>query len=551
MCIALSESLKFDSSDSTQPQKKSAKPNQPCANSPYKIEKQHICIFTDEINIAHSTKTCQPNVQQLKYPTNFASFENLFQMSKSKDLITLNDPSIEKSLFSNGATNDNGQAAPMSNLLNASNTTLAAAAASNSNSLVVPMVSIGIKSKFNTKKNTKQLLVALNFRNLSLHHVFCSQEDFWIFQLIMLFDLIDIEIIGYEVPIVLTELHLNVTNSCVLYKPAYLPSRALIAFKSLHWSSNVTAESSLTLLVFNIEDIYLFLSKLSQAYSHTDLDTDSSRSINLQRDYICVANSDLFELRLLINDEHKQQDHQAATTKLKSPLLDIKIRSNLIQLRTCVDSAFALIELINYIVSDGDLHQPNLVMSEFMSSNPATQPAISLPSHSSKINLNEKQSAQTLADEMISAINNELHNEHNTGSTGSSTDVSRGFAAAGNALSMQQPISSSIPIQKKASFTVGTPPTTSSFSFKSTSSSFNQQIFYSPHKSNSSFSPASQHMSTAASSFQDKRILAPLPSPSLSFGLKAAGSNAAFNSNVGNMSLASGGGFSSAESLIR
>ena len=125
------------------------------------------------------------------------------------------------------------------------------------------MVSIGIKSKFNTKTNTKQLLVALNFNNLSLHHTFCAQVDYWIFQLILLFDLIDIDIIGYEAPIVLTELHLNVSNSCIVYKPLFLATRSLIAFKSLHWSSNVTAESSLTLLVFNIEDIYLFLSKIT------------------------------------------------------------------------------------------------------------------------------------------------------------------------------------------------------------------------------------------------------------------------------------------------
>ena len=237
------------------------------------------------------------------------------------------------------------------------------------------MVSIGIKSKFNRKTNTKQLLVALNFNNLSLHHTFCSQVDYWIFQLILLFDLIDIDIIGYEAPIVLTELHLNVSNSCILYKPIYLTTRSLIAFKSLHWSSNVTAESSLTLLVFNIEDIYLFLSKLNnqQQVSTTAISQvkenetiDTFETINLKRDYICVANSDLFELRLLISDEqkaspptsgsdsHTNKDKQFESRK--TPLLDIKIRSNMIQLRTCVDSAFTLIELINYIVSDGNLH---------------------------------------------------------------------------------------------------------------------------------------------------------------------------------------------------
>ena len=95
--------------------------------------------------------------------------------------------------------------------------------------------------------------------------------------------------------------------------------------------------------------------------------------------------------------------------KLKLPLLDIKIRSNLIQVKTCVDSAFALIELINYIVSDGDLHQPNLIMSEFMSSNQQVhhQKPIPIPKADPKANLIERKSSQTLTDEMTSAINHE------------------------------------------------------------------------------------------------------------------------------------------------
>jgi hypothetical protein len=289
MCIAMSEVFKFDStSDSASSNKKAQPKKHP--NSTYKIEKQNICIYTDEINIAHATKTCLPNVLQLKYPTNFASFESLFQMSKTKDLITLNDPSIEKCLFNNSSSNEMPTATSPNqnqqafNSLTTSNTMVGC----NNQSIVVPMVSIGIKSKFNIKKNTKQLLVALNFKNLSLHHVFCAQEDFWIFQLIMLFNLIDIEIVGYELPIVLTELHLNVSNSCIVYKPVYLASQALIAFKSLHWSSNVTAESSVTLLVFNIEDIYLFISKL-MATSESNLTQENSESTsnmnNLNRSY--------------------------------------------------------------------------------------------------------------------------------------------------------------------------------------------------------------------------------------------------------------------------
>lgn len=93
--------------------------------------------------------------------------------------------------------------------------------------------------------------------------------------------------------------------------------------------------------------------------------------MNLKRDYVCVANLDPFELTLLINDadsvptkpseENKNEEFELKERKL--PLFDVKLGSNLIQLRTCQDSAFALIELINYIVTDGDLHELNTQQS--------------------------------------------------------------------------------------------------------------------------------------------------------------------------------------------
>lgn len=253
-------------------------------------------IYVDSINVAHATKTSMNAApgSGIKYPTNYATFEHLFQTSKTRELITTNDESVTKVLFNTGGS-DSSATSPSQQ------------SRDGTGGAVTPMISIGIKSKFNTKTNVKQLLVALNFNSLSLHHLFSSQNDFWIFQLIELFNLVDIEVLGYQVPIVLTELHLNVANSCIVYRPLYLATRALVAFKSLHWSSNVTAESSHTLLVFNIEDIYLFLSKLTTMNVNIacDLSTgDSSTSgINLKRDYVCVASSDLFELRLLINEE--------------------------------------------------------------------------------------------------------------------------------------------------------------------------------------------------------------------------------------------------------
>lgn len=242
-----------------------------------------------------------------------------------------------------------------------------------------------------------------------------------------------------------------------------------------------------------------------------------------------------------------KRDKPEPSNRLKLPLLDIKIRSNLIQVRTCVDSAFALIELINYIVSDGDLHQPNVIMSEFMSSHQQQPHApYSIPRvTSNNKNFLERKSSQILAEEMISAINHDpiqtlTHSE-------AINIINQSIPAASSSIPIKK---SSQPQKIGATFTVGTPPT-SSFSFKSSSSSFNQQVFYSPQKSSqASVSPASQPMSTASSSLQDRRILmAPLPQPSLSFNPRNA-------SNLSNMSLGTGSGLglagtsSSAESLI-
>nr|AWV66646.1 autophagy-related protein 2 [Brachionus rotundiformis] len=260
------------------------------------VEKQLVSIFADKIQLGHVNR-----VAHLRLPSNCAMFDEMFKANLTNVLIDENASGIGQALFN--AAYD------------------------------LPNVAIAIRSKYKRHANTKELVVALNFNNLCLHHVFTEPNDFWIFELIDLFNLTDIDVHGYQVPLVVTELHLNVDNSSVLYKPVNLDTRAILAFKSLHWSSNVTAESSSTLLVFNIDDIYLFLSRVN------------SDVPDLRKNYVCVANTDLFELRILINER-------------TVPRLDIKIRSNMIQFRTCVDTAFSLIELINYIVSDGDLRCP-------------------------------------------------------------------------------------------------------------------------------------------------------------------------------------------------
>ena len=87
MCIAISESLKYEE---TKRGNKKTKPKND--KSAFKVEKQHICIFTDQVNISHSNKVAPAG--GLQYPTNLQSFENLFLNSKTKSLITMNDPTV-------------------------------------------------------------------------------------------------------------------------------------------------------------------------------------------------------------------------------------------------------------------------------------------------------------------------------------------------------------------------------------------------------------------------------------------------------------------------
>lgn len=300
------------------------------------INNQYMSLLTDRISLAHDNRTIDMNSRKsFFYPSMQNVFESLFNSAlKPKELIGQNK--LATGLFDTQTTNF-GEI-KLNNYRKIK--------------FKIPMVSLALESKLEpnpdvTLPSKKQLKLALNINNACLNHLFCTDDKFWLLQLIELLNLIDIEISGYIVPIVVTELHLNITNSSIDYRPLKLDTKALIAFKSLRISSNVAQNSQATLLIFNVEDLYLFLTN----YKLTTYD--------LRRDYVCVANADLFEFRLLINDKpdnNSSNKQKVIDKKLKSPILDIKIRSNLIQLRTCVDSCFCLIELLSYIGEDGDIN---------------------------------------------------------------------------------------------------------------------------------------------------------------------------------------------------
>ncbi len=163
-----------------------------------------------------------------------------------------------------------------------------------------PMISIGLKSKFNSK------LIAFDFDSLCINN---KLNDYsWINKLISLFELIEL---NEEKS--LDEIHFNISNCFIYYKPRNLDFESMISIKYFHFSMVNHDEENL--FISNIEDVELFIIK-----------NDAN---------ICVATSNLFELSL-------------KTKKLK-PFIEINLVTSSIQFKTCLDSAQALIELISSI----------------------------------------------------------------------------------------------------------------------------------------------------------------------------------------------------------
>lgn len=201
---------------------------------------------------------------------------------------------------------------------------------------------------------------------------------------------------------------------------------------------------------------------------------------------------------------------------LKSPLLDIKLRSNLIQLRTCVDSAFTLIELINYIVCDGDLHtiNPNAAASTTQATSSTSNTAAAV-------------SSTLTAPSSIPAAVVAVGNQPPSSLIESKLNVIDELSAAiGSAASHAESISPSQ--HDMTTFSVGTPPQSSSFKSSSIGSYSSAVTAHAMYSSPTARVPSSSQASnlsqvgetTAASSSlvpnQTKSQPIPLPTPSLS-----------------------------------
>ncbi|XP_077588556.1 autophagy-related protein 2 homolog A [Stigmatopora nigra] len=202
------------------------------------------------------------------------------------------------------------------------------------------MLSTAIKITLDPQRNVKEFLVALRLQGATMRHYVAQTNHSWHEQLLDFLDVIDDPILGYTAPAVITVLHTHLASCAVDYRPLYLPLRMLLTAESFSLSSNIIVDTATFHLRFILDDSALYLS-----------DKCDSDVVDLRRDYICVLDIDLLELAITT--------WKGSTAgKLTQPLFELRCSNNVVHVHACADSCAALVNILQYLVSQGDLHPP-------------------------------------------------------------------------------------------------------------------------------------------------------------------------------------------------
>ncbi|XP_012721537.2 autophagy-related protein 2 homolog A [Fundulus heteroclitus] len=202
------------------------------------------------------------------------------------------------------------------------------------------MLSTAIRITLDLQRNVKEFLVALQLQGATMRHYVTQTNQSWHEQLIDFLDVIDDPILGYTAPAVITVLHTHLASCAVDYRPLYLPLRVLFTAESFSLSSNIIVDTATFHLRFILDDSALYLS-----------DKCETDTVDLRKDYVCVLDIDLLELAITT---WKGSD----SGKLSQPLFELRCSNNVVHLYTCADSCAALVNLLQYLVTQGDLHPP-------------------------------------------------------------------------------------------------------------------------------------------------------------------------------------------------
>uniref|UniRef100_A0A672MZW9 Autophagy related 2B n=1 Tax=Sinocyclocheilus grahami TaxID=75366 RepID=A0A672MZW9_SINGR len=160
----------------------------------------------------------------------------------------------------------------------------------------------------------------------------CVNRNLWSTLMVDFLNVSDEPVLGYTPPSSVSTLHLHLWSCSLDYRPLYLPVRSLLTVETFSISSSVSLDHSSSSLRIILDDAALFLS-----------DKINAVSVNLARDYVQVVDMGTLELRITATE----------------PRFELRCSSDVIHIRTCADSCAALMNLIQYIASYGDLLPPS------------------------------------------------------------------------------------------------------------------------------------------------------------------------------------------------
>ncbi|XP_076267231.1 autophagy-related 2 isoform X1 [Rhynchophorus ferrugineus] len=214
------------------------------------------------------------------------------------------------------------------------------------------MFSVAIKIQANHETHhVKAITVSLGLNKATLRHRMSKDSDMWILQLIDFFNVQDYPIPGYIAKDVLTELHFNLWDCAIDYRPFHLPLRSVITIGNFSLCSHLTAVSNTSTLLLLFEDCGLFLSDKAPPKNGVP----SIAPVDLVKDYVNIVELALFEISIKTTDKKSGIN----------PHIDLRASNNMLHIRTCSDSGRALLQLLNYYINNGDLNpEPSATDSE-------------------------------------------------------------------------------------------------------------------------------------------------------------------------------------------
>uniref|UniRef100_A0A8D0L1Y6 Autophagy related 2B n=1 Tax=Sphenodon punctatus TaxID=8508 RepID=A0A8D0L1Y6_SPHPU len=195
------------------------------------------------------------------------------------------------------------------------------------------MLSVAVKIQSDKlESNTKEFLVAVGLKGATLQHRVLPSGLSWHEQILYFLNISDEPVLGYNPPASITTFHVHLWSCALDYRPLFLPTRALLTVETFSISSSVALDKSSSTLRYKLS-----VHKLKYTFLLTD--------------YVRVMDMGLLELTITAIKPGSDGERT-------NPRFELHCSSDVIHIRTCSDSCAALMNLIQYIASYGDLHPP-------------------------------------------------------------------------------------------------------------------------------------------------------------------------------------------------